>query len=153
MISKKEIWLYFFNLLRKWKLTMKGNISNANVFCTFKCIRRVLIEMTNNATRWWKLEWLPSNNNNYFWQPQKVLWKNVFCETYLYVSKDTNMHTSKDSKVIYHTSIYVICLYYRYICVKGQWRVTSLLRWVVKVILLLPFETKETTLLGPLQAT
>ena len=111
MISKKEIWLYFFNLLRKWKLTMKGNISNANVFCTFKCIRRVLIEMTNNATRWWKLEWLPSNNNNYFWQPQKVLWKNVFCETYLYVSKDTNMHTSKfkgDLSYIYLCNLFIL---------------------------------------------
>ena len=51
-IIRKEIWLYFSNLLRKWKFTMKENSSNPNVFCTFKCIRRVLIEMTNNATRW-----------------------------------------------------------------------------------------------------
>ena len=70
-------------------------------FCTFQCIRRVLIEMTNNATRCWQLEWLPSNNNNNFWQPQKVLWKNVFEKLIcvVYVSKDTNIYISKNTNL------------------------------------------------------
>ena len=153
MISKKEIWLYFFNLLRKWKLTMKENIPNTNVFCTF----------TNASDVFW-LKWQitqqDGGNLNDFLRTTTTIFDNPrkFCEK-MFFAKPICMFlripicTLRNSKVIYHTSIYVICLYYRYICVKGQWRVTSLLRWVVKVILLLPFETKETTLLGPLQAT
>ena len=149
------------NLIILYKLVEEMEIYNEGKYLKLQCF----FALSNASDVFW-LKWqitrqhygnlndfLLNNNNNNFWQPQKILWQNVLAKLIriVYVSKHSNICISRNSYRFIDDSSYIFW-YYRYIFVKGQWRVTNLLRCVIKVILLLLFGTKETTLLGPLQA-
>ena len=84
-IIRKEIWLYFSNLLRKWKFTMKENSSNPNVFFALSNASDVfwlkwqITQQDGVAT--WKTSF--EQQQQFLTTPESFVTK-CFCETYLY---------------------------------------------------------------------